>query len=263
MKKTTKITLIVIWLLCLTFCFIKIKNKTNSNNNNNNVRVVVENLTIEDMVNPELIIDEKVIENELADYESQKQEEKTVETYTTMYSKVGLNIRKEPNLNSEIVDVVNINTELQIVDNSDNGEWTKIKRDENYYYVASKYWSNEKVKIKQLEKTVVKDNNRVSRSNSNNRNNSGSTGVLTKSKGVNYYNGHRETWYSQKALPGGGLKIPGRHVDNRGLVCDGDGYICVASNDYPKGTIVKTSLGTGKVYDCGCASGTIDIYTNW
>ena len=50
MKKITKIILVVMWLLCLTFCFIEIKNKTN-NNNNNNVRVVVENLTTEDMVN--------------------------------------------------------------------------------------------------------------------------------------------------------------------------------------------------------------------
>ena len=92
---------------------------------------------------------------------------------------------------------------------------------------------------------------------------SDSGGQLTRSKGVVYYNGHRETWYSQRVLPGGGLNIPGRHVDDRGLVCDGDGYICVASSDYAKGTIVETSLGTGKVYDCGCASGTIDIYTDW
>ncbi len=89
------------------------------------------------------------------------------------------------------------------------------------------------------------------------------SGVLTRSGGVNYYNGHRETWYSQRVLPGGGLHIPGRHVDDRGIICDGDGYICVASSDYPKGTVVETSLGTAKVYDCGCASGTIDIYTDW
>ena len=86
---------------------------------------------------------------------------------------------------------------------------------------------------------------------------------MTKSKGVNYFNGHRETWYSQRVLPGGGLHIPGRHVDDRGLVCDEDGYICVASEDYPKGTIIETSLGMGRVYDCGCDSGTIDIYTDW
>lgn len=88
-------------------------------------------------------------------------------------------------------------------------------------------------------------------------------GVLTKSKGVNYYKGHRETWYSQRVLPGNGLKIPGRHVASDGTIRDEDGYICVASSDYPKGTVVETSLGAGKVYDSGCASGTIDIYTDW
>lgn len=89
------------------------------------------------------------------------------------------------------------------------------------------------------------------------------SGVLTKKKGVNYYNGHRETYYSQKVLPGHGLKIPGRHVASDGTIRDSDGYICVASSDYPKGTVVKTSLGPGKVYDSGCASGTIDLYTDW
>ncbi len=90
-----------------------------------------------------------------------------------------------------------------------------------------------------------------------------SGGVLTRSKGVVYYNGHKETWYSQKVLPGGGLHIPGRHVDENGLIRDGDGYICVASSDLPKGTLIETSLGMAKVYDSGCASGTIDIYTDW
>lgn len=89
------------------------------------------------------------------------------------------------------------------------------------------------------------------------------SGVLTKKKGVNYYNGHRETYYSQRVLPGHGLKIPGRHVASDGTIRDSDGYICVASSDYPKGTVVNTSLGAGKVYDSGCASGTIDLYTDW
>lgn len=90
-----------------------------------------------------------------------------------------------------------------------------------------------------------------------------SGGVLTPSKGVVYYNGHRETYYSQKVLPGGGLNIPGRHVAEDGTIRDADGYICVASSDLPWGSVVETSLGTGKVYDCGCASGTIDVYTDW
>ena len=87
---------------------------------------------------------------------------------------------------------------------------------------------------------------------------------LTKSGGVYYYNGRKETWYSQRVLPGGGLDIPGRHVNAEdGTVRDEDGYICVAASDLPKGTIVETSLGTGKVYDTGCAPGTTDIYVDW
>jgi peptidoglycan hydrolase CwlO-like protein len=88
-------------------------------------------------------------------------------------------------------------------------------------------------------------------------------GVLTPSAGRVTYNGHTETYYSQKVLPGGGLDIPGRHVASDGTIRDSDGYICVASDDYPKGTIVETSLGTAKVYDTGSGSGNIDIYTDW
>lgn len=88
---------------------------------------------------------------------------------------------------------------------------------------------------------------------------------LTKRGGVywNPYTGLKETWYSQKVLPGGGLKIPGRHVNEDGFVCDGDGYICVSSSTYPKGTVIETSRGMGKVYDSGCAPGILDIYVNW
>lgn len=95
------------------------------------------------------------------------------------------------------------------------------------------------------------------------------TGVLTKSGGISYNNpyGYKETWYSQKVLPGKGLTIPGRHVDERGLVCDGDGYICVAINvndsKFPYGSIMETSLGLAKVYDHGCAPGVIDVYVAW
>ena len=71
-------------------------------------------------------------------------------------------------------------------------------------------------------------------------------------------------WYSQKVLPGGGLNIPGRHVDNNGYVCDENGFICLASGSLAKGTIVETPFGKkGKVYDCGCAANTLDVYTNF
>ena len=59
------------------------------------------------------------------------------------------------------------------------------------------------------------------------------------------------------------MNIPGRHVAWDGTIRDSSNYICVASVDHPWGTVVNTSLGPGKVYDSGCASGTIDIYTDW
>ena len=88
---------------------------------------------------------------------------------------------------------------------------------------------------------------------------------LTKSKGVVRYNGHRETYYSQRVLPGGGLRIPGRHVADDGTIRDKDGYICVAANPsfYARGSKLMISLGPAKVYDSGCAYGTIDVYCNW
>lgn len=92
-----------------------------------------------------------------------------------------------------------------------------------------------------------------------------SSARLTKNRGVVYYNGHKETYYSERVLPGGSLNIPGRHVADDGTIRDSDGYICVASdpNFMPYGTILVTSLGPAKVYDSGCAYGTIDIYTSW
>ena len=88
---------------------------------------------------------------------------------------------------------------------------------------------------------------------------------MTPTKGVVYFNGHKETYYSQKVLPGGGLNIPGRHVADDGTIRDGEGYIVVASDlsFLPRYSLVMTSLGPGKVYDTGCAYGVIDIYVNW
>ena len=236
MKRNKNINYIIIFsiiviLICLISCLFFKKRYNN----------------IKNIAEENVIVQEPNIENQ--DF---VEIEKVIESYTTMYAATaGLNVRKEPSLNSEIVKVLDVNAEVQKVDNFDNNEWTKIKIDNNYYYIVSKFLSILPIEILQEPVTI------------NTYNNINNTGVLTKSKGVNYFNGHRETWYSQRVLPGSGLHIPGRHVDDRGLVCDEDGYICVASEDYPKGTIIETSLGMGRVYDCGCNSGTIDIYTDW
>lgn len=84
--------------------------------------------------------------------------------------------------------------------------------------------------------------------------------------GIIYYGDFSYTWYSQRVLPGGGLTAlnnNGRHVDERGFVCDGDGYIAVASDDFPEGSVVDTPFGAGKVYDCGSGYGNIDIYVDF
>ena len=91
---------------------------------------------------------------------------------------------------------------------------------------------------------------------------------LTRQKGVVYYNGHKETYYSQKVLDGKGLTAlnnNGRHVASDGTIRDKDGYIAVACNGLPMGATVMTSLGPGKVYDRGDMKDPshIDIYVNW
>lgn len=88
---------------------------------------------------------------------------------------------------------------------------------------------------------------------------------LSLNKGAQYYNGNKETYYSQRVLPGTSLNIPGRHVADDGTVRDGDGFICVAANPSykPKGSVLITSVGPAKVYDSGCEYGVIDIYVNW
>ena len=126
---------------------------------------------------------------------------------------------------------------------------------------------------KQASASNGKNNNSGSSNNnsskpSNSGNNSGGkynipSGGLTPEKGRIWFNGHTETYYSQKVLPGGGLNIPGRHIASDGTIRDGDGYIVLASDDYPKGTVVQTSLGPGKVYDSGSGKGNIDLYTDW
>ena len=84
---------------------------------------------------------------------------------------------------------------------------------------------------------------------------------LTASKGVNYHNGRRETFYSSNVLYH--YRTPEWTVDEYGVYRDSDGYVVVAASDLDQGSEVDTSFGTGKVYDSGCASGTTDIYTNW
>lgn len=80
-------------------------------------------------------------------------------------------------------------------------------------------------------------------------------------QGVIYWGGYKFTYYSQSVLPGGGLNIPGRHINAGGFVADGDGYIVIA-NSAPLGTVINTPFGyQGKVYDRGTYGNHMDVYT--
>ena len=84
---------------------------------------------------------------------------------------------------------------------------------------------------------------------------------LTASKGVNYHNGRKETFYSSNVLYH--YRTPEWTVDEYGVYRDSDGYVVVAASDLDQGSEVDTSFGKGKVYDSGCSAGITDIYTNW
>ncbi len=249
MKVKWKIIIIILVIaLAIAGCNLPATQPTENKNE------IVENVI--EIVQQENIDTNISIENQI---EEQIEYAVNIPTTVVKYTTTGVNLREEPSLDSKIIRVLPINTEINIIESG--SEWLEVKENENTYYIYAKYVSNEKTKI-EPSKVTSRSGDSV-RKNTTTTKEKVSSNPLTKSKGVVYFNGHKETWYSQKVLPGGGLKIPGRHVDSRGLVCDGDGYICVASSDYKKGTIVETSLGTGKVYDSGCASGTIDIYCDW
>ena len=83
-----------------------------------------------------------------------------------------------------------------------------------------------------------------------------------RSQGTTNDGNYDYTWYSQRVLPGGGLSIPGRHVDEDGFVRDENGNLCIAARDLDKGTEVDTPFGKAVVYDY-CPNGNLDIYTDW
>lgn len=83
-----------------------------------------------------------------------------------------------------------------------------------------------------------------------------------KSAGVWYDNNYRYTWYSSNVLYH--YRTPEWTAGADGIYRDSDGYVVVASSDLPQGAVIDgTPFGACKVYDSGCASGTLDVYTNF
>lgn len=93
-----------------------------------------------------------------------------------------------------------------------------------------------------------------------------------KHKGIVHWNNIKWSYYSETVLPGSGLRIPGRHVNEDGFVSDKDGYIVLAApSGIAHGSIFETPFGvTGKIYDTcgGCTGGNnggslwLDVYVH-
>ena len=82
------------------------------------------------------------------------------------------------------------------------------------------------------------------------------------SDGVWQDENYRYTWYSSNVLYH--YRTPEWTAGSDGIYRDSKGYVVVASSDLPQGTVVEgTPFGACKVYDSGCASGTLDVYTNF
>ena len=159
-------------------------------------------------------------------------------------------IRETAGMENEPIDCVPYNTELQMVNKGIDG-WVVIDYNGKAAYISENYIST--------EKQDEEGGNIMSTSASYEY-----SPAQFMNLGVIYWGDFRWTWYSENVLPGGGLNIPGRHTNDLGYVCDGDGYICLASSDYSNGTIFDTPFGgQGRVYDSGCDSGTLDVYVSW
>ena len=96
------------------------------------------------------------------------------------------------------------------------------------------------------------------------------TGVLTPSKGVNYFNGRKETYYNLDMSGCVSIMRSLGNSDEYWIRFDGckmlGNYIMCAANlsIYPHGSLVETSLGTAIVVDTGyLESNQIDIAVSW
>lgn len=160
----------------------------------------------------------------------------------TRYAKKTIKYRTGPSDKYAVKHTRAAGKKVTVVGKIKDGKWSIVKTKKGHYYFI---WSKHLSKTQVITKMIYSPSH-------------------FRRAGVIHWGGWRWTWYSQRVLPGGGLRIPGRHVNKNGYVCDKNGYICLASGKLKKGTVVKTPFGAkGKVYDSGCASGTLDVYCNF
>ena len=174
-----------------------------------------------------------------------------------LYAAAALNVRIIPTTESTPARTIEINTPVKRVGKSYCG-WDIILEDEEYYFVWSEYLTDTPVELPIVEEYDY----------SYDYQEPVSYAYYSPSEfrvlGVIYWGNWRWTWYSERVLPGGGLHIPGRYTDSLGYVRDEYGYLCLASEALPWGTVVDTPFGSpGRVYDNGCDYDVLDVYVGW
>ena len=171
-----------------------------------------------------------------------------------------LNIRSGPSTDYQIIDFVDRGTKLIYLSSIDG--WIKVERFGHEAYVNGKYVTFNKDVLNQTENESEIETEPITESLS-----STSPALYTpdqfKYMGVLNYNGWKWTWYTSKMF-NNDIGVPGQHSDDQGYICDENNYVVLASADLTRGTIVDTPIGKqGKIYDTGCPSGILDVYTCW
>ncbi len=89
-------------------------------------------------------------ETEPTSKEDENSDQKTVTVYTT----TRVNVRKEPNTDSEIVATLNEGKKVERISKGDNG-WTKVRYKGNVCYMSSKYLTESKPQSDPVKRNVV------------------------------------------------------------------------------------------------------------
>ena len=236
MKKRKKIFIIflIIILIITGFGIYLMNNNIKQNIDSITVIATITENTIQEtnsIINDNIIIEEKITPEE---------EE------ITMYTNTGVHMRDQASLKGKIIDTLYINTEVTTI-GEENG-WTKIKQEDNVYYIKSEYLSKEKTEIKPVVtsrgSTKRTDNAAAAQTKSNNNNSS-------------YLGKYKLTYYcscSKCCGKSNGITASGKKAQEG---------ITVASNSLPLGT--KISID-GHVYEVqdrgGMASNVIDVFVS-
>ena len=114
---------------------------------NNKEKVESEPLTIENTNTEETFKDNPEIKENIGTTEENNIEITTKKMYVSAQN--GLNIREFASTDSNIVDTVPVNTELDVVEGFYIGDWVRILYNEKECYVNSKYLSDTKVYIEE------------------------------------------------------------------------------------------------------------------